>query len=311
MFCPFQHSGDRVEMQFMTNHLGHFYLTNRLLHKMKETAKSTGIQDRVMNLSSVAHGCPYFTRSITRAGLDIEVERIAGLVRGAHAGRCIRAIDGIFHGFVLESNLREKSVIFFVRAEFRVLRAGSKPTRLVIGINAMANALRRVRVGSLKFALGAGEKYSSMRWATRVDSDGGGEERRKIGDDYVVEENSGGSRRCGTDCGDDGGGRGGGSDDDSGNNDKKSVKKINGDVGGGVVVAAATAIEEVWRGVDSDGGGGEKRKIGDGYLVGENDDGFERGGNGGGDDGGGRGSGSGDGDGRGNNDKKIVKGIDG
>ncbi|KAF3625962.1 hypothetical protein FXO38_29520 [Capsicum annuum] len=48
---------------------GHFYLTNRLLHKMKETAKSTGIQDRVVNLSSVAHGCPYFTRSITRAGI--------------------------------------------------------------------------------------------------------------------------------------------------------------------------------------------------------------------------------------------------
>ncbi|PHT89930.1 hypothetical protein T459_05043 [Capsicum annuum] len=48
---------------------GHFYLTNCLLHKMKETAKSTGIQDRVVNLSSVAHGCPYFTRSITRAGI--------------------------------------------------------------------------------------------------------------------------------------------------------------------------------------------------------------------------------------------------
>ncbi|XP_051148903.1 short-chain dehydrogenase TIC 32 B, chloroplastic-like [Andrographis paniculata] len=55
MFCPYQLSQDGIEMQFATNHLGHFYLTNLLLHKMKETAKSTGIQGRIVNLSSVAH----------------------------------------------------------------------------------------------------------------------------------------------------------------------------------------------------------------------------------------------------------------
>ncbi|KAG9147883.1 hypothetical protein Leryth_003471 [Lithospermum erythrorhizon] len=55
MFCPFQLSEDGVEVQFATNHLGHFYLTNLLLDKMKETAKSTGIQGRIVNLSSVAH----------------------------------------------------------------------------------------------------------------------------------------------------------------------------------------------------------------------------------------------------------------
>ncbi|MCD7458312.1 Short-chain dehydrogenase TIC 32 B, chloroplastic [Datura stramonium] len=59
MFCPFQLSEDGVEMQFATNHLGHFYLTNVLLDKMKETEKSTGIQGRIVNLSSVAHLCPY------------------------------------------------------------------------------------------------------------------------------------------------------------------------------------------------------------------------------------------------------------
>ncbi|KAM3360823.1 hypothetical protein P3S68_015677 [Capsicum galapagoense] len=53
---------------------------------MKETAKSTGIQDRIVNLSSVAHGCPYkggtnFTRSITRAGhlLDKGLDKISSL----------------------------------------------------------------------------------------------------------------------------------------------------------------------------------------------------------------------------------------
>ncbi|KAL8509063.1 hypothetical protein ACS0TY_016312 [Phlomoides rotata] len=55
MFCPYQLSEDGHEMQFATNHLGHFYLTNLLLDKMKDTAKSTGVEGRIVNLSSVAH----------------------------------------------------------------------------------------------------------------------------------------------------------------------------------------------------------------------------------------------------------------
>ncbi|KAG8376870.1 hypothetical protein BUALT_Bualt09G0109000 [Buddleja alternifolia] len=55
MSCPYRLSQDGIEMQFATNHLGHFYLTNLLLDKMKETAISTGIEGRIVNLSSVAH----------------------------------------------------------------------------------------------------------------------------------------------------------------------------------------------------------------------------------------------------------------
>lgn len=55
MFCPFQLSEDGIEMQFATNHLGHFLLTNLLLDKMKSTAKETGIEGRIVNLSSIAH----------------------------------------------------------------------------------------------------------------------------------------------------------------------------------------------------------------------------------------------------------------
>ncbi|CAA3026648.1 Hypothetical predicted protein [Olea europaea subsp. europaea] len=55
MFCPYQLSEDGIEMQFATNHLGHFYLTNLLLDIMKETARSTGIEGRIINLTSVAH----------------------------------------------------------------------------------------------------------------------------------------------------------------------------------------------------------------------------------------------------------------
>ncbi|KAJ0979469.1 hypothetical protein J5N97_014943 [Dioscorea zingiberensis] len=55
MFCPYQLSEDGIEMQFATNHLGHFLLTNLLLDKMKSTAKGTGVQGRIVNLSSIAH----------------------------------------------------------------------------------------------------------------------------------------------------------------------------------------------------------------------------------------------------------------
>ncbi|TXG58592.1 hypothetical protein EZV62_016421 [Acer yangbiense] len=59
MFCPYQLSDDEIEMQFATNHLGHFLLTNLLLEKMKKTAKDTGIEGRIVNLSSIAHQYTY------------------------------------------------------------------------------------------------------------------------------------------------------------------------------------------------------------------------------------------------------------
>ncbi|XP_074574201.1 short-chain dehydrogenase TIC 32 B, chloroplastic-like [Curcuma longa] len=59
MYCPFQLSEDGIEMQFATNHLGHFLLTNLLLDKLKSTAEKTGIEGRIVNLSSIAHIGPY------------------------------------------------------------------------------------------------------------------------------------------------------------------------------------------------------------------------------------------------------------
>ncbi|KAG6490382.1 hypothetical protein ZIOFF_051678 [Zingiber officinale] len=55
MFCPYTLTEDGIEMQFATNHLGHFLLTDLLLEKMKSTAKSTGIEGRIVNVSSLAH----------------------------------------------------------------------------------------------------------------------------------------------------------------------------------------------------------------------------------------------------------------
>ncbi|OVA14379.1 Short-chain dehydrogenase/reductase SDR [Macleaya cordata] len=55
MACPFQLSLDGIELQYATNHLGHFLLTNLLLDKLKTTAKETGIEGRIINVSSSAH----------------------------------------------------------------------------------------------------------------------------------------------------------------------------------------------------------------------------------------------------------------
>ncbi|XP_073000667.1 short-chain dehydrogenase TIC 32 B, chloroplastic-like [Typha latifolia] len=54
----FEHaiSEDGIEMTFATNYLGHFLLTKLLLDKMVETAKVTGIEGRIVNVSSSIHG---------------------------------------------------------------------------------------------------------------------------------------------------------------------------------------------------------------------------------------------------------------
>ncbi|KAL6515119.1 hypothetical protein OROHE_018751 [Orobanche hederae] len=48
-------SEDGVEMTFATNYLGHFLLTKLLLKKMIETANSSGLQGRIVNVSSSIH----------------------------------------------------------------------------------------------------------------------------------------------------------------------------------------------------------------------------------------------------------------
>ncbi|CAA7037463.1 unnamed protein product [Microthlaspi erraticum] len=55
MACPFMLSKDNIELQFATNHLGHFLLTKLLLDTMKNTSRESKREGRIVNLSSEAH----------------------------------------------------------------------------------------------------------------------------------------------------------------------------------------------------------------------------------------------------------------
>ncbi|CAN0910486.1 Short-chain dehydrogenase TIC 32, chloroplastic [Linum grandiflorum] len=59
MACPFSLSQDNVELQFATNHLGHFLLTNLLLETMKKTAHASSREGRIVIVSSLAHVFAY------------------------------------------------------------------------------------------------------------------------------------------------------------------------------------------------------------------------------------------------------------
>ncbi|KAI3508314.1 hypothetical protein L1887_23320 [Cichorium endivia] len=56
---PYMLSKDNIELQFATNHVGHFHLTNLLLETMKKTAHESNKEGRVVNVSSRRHQFSY------------------------------------------------------------------------------------------------------------------------------------------------------------------------------------------------------------------------------------------------------------
>ncbi|XP_010538804.1 PREDICTED: short-chain dehydrogenase TIC 32, chloroplastic isoform X1 [Tarenaya hassleriana] len=60
MASPFMLSSDNIELQFATNHLGHFLLTNLLLDIMKTTAQESNREGRIVIVSSEGHRFAYW-----------------------------------------------------------------------------------------------------------------------------------------------------------------------------------------------------------------------------------------------------------
>ncbi|XP_047325445.1 short-chain dehydrogenase TIC 32, chloroplastic-like [Impatiens glandulifera] len=59
MAPPFTLSKDNIELQFATNHLGHFLLTNEVLEVMKKTVRESQREGRIVNVSSEGHMLMY------------------------------------------------------------------------------------------------------------------------------------------------------------------------------------------------------------------------------------------------------------
>ncbi|XP_020217066.1 short-chain dehydrogenase TIC 32, chloroplastic [Cajanus cajan] len=56
---PFTLTEDNIELQFATNYMGHFLLTNLLLDTMKKTTHESKKQGRIINISSMLHQWTY------------------------------------------------------------------------------------------------------------------------------------------------------------------------------------------------------------------------------------------------------------
>eukprot|EP01023_Acetabularia_acetabulum_P020055 TRINITY_DN20323_c0_g1_i1.p1 TRINITY_DN20323_c0_g1~~TRINITY_DN20323_c0_g1_i1.p1 ORF type:complete len:228 (+),score=43.05 TRINITY_DN20323_c0_g1_i1:120-803(+) len=59
MACPYTTSAQGHEIQFATNHLGHFLLVQKLKEQLKTTAESCGEDGRIVMVSSSAHHMCY------------------------------------------------------------------------------------------------------------------------------------------------------------------------------------------------------------------------------------------------------------
>jgi NAD(P)-dependent dehydrogenase (short-subunit alcohol dehydrogenase family) len=110
MACPFEHTADGFEMQFGTNHLGHFELT-RLL----EPAVVAGHEPRIVNLSSAAHSIadvdlddPNFERTPYDAWISYGQSKSANALHARALARRL-AGDGVLafsvHPGVIMTNL--------------------------------------------------------------------------------------------------------------------------------------------------------------------------------------------------------------
>ncbi|KAK6936824.1 Short-chain dehydrogenase/reductase SDR [Dillenia turbinata] len=103
MATPFMLSKDNIELQFATNHIGHFLLTHLLLDTMKKTAKKSKKEGRIVNVSSEAH------RFSSRGGIRFDkINDESGYNRFASYGQS--KLANVLHANQLARHLKEDEV---------------------------------------------------------------------------------------------------------------------------------------------------------------------------------------------------------
>ncbi|KVI07139.1 Glucose/ribitol dehydrogenase [Cynara cardunculus var. scolymus] len=124
---PYILSKDKIELQFATNHVGHFHLTNLLLETMKKSACESSKEGRIVNVSSRRHQFSYhegirFDKINNQSGYNgLSAYGLANIfgkyvLKNVHQGAattCYVAlhpqIEGISGKYFVDSNLTEPS----------------------------------------------------------------------------------------------------------------------------------------------------------------------------------------------------------
>ncbi|KAA3458319.1 short-chain dehydrogenase TIC 32, chloroplastic-like [Gossypium australe] len=140
-------SEDKIEMTFATNYLGHYLMTEMLIEKMVETAEETGIQGRIINLSSVIHSwvkrdCFSFTQMLNpknyNATRAYAQSKLANILHAKEVARQLKArnakvtINAVHPGIVKTGIIRAhkgfitgNSFFFFYIPYFLLLQSCS------------------------------------------------------------------------------------------------------------------------------------------------------------------------------------------
>ncbi|KAG7016861.1 Short-chain dehydrogenase TIC 32, chloroplastic [Cucurbita argyrosperma subsp. argyrosperma] len=119
MASPFLLSKDKIELQFATNHVGHFFLTNLLLETLKKTATESKKEGRIVNVSSRRHQFSY------REGIRFDKINDPSGYNGLSAYGQSK-LANILHASQLARQLKEEGVNITANS----LHPGAIPTNL-------------------------------------------------------------------------------------------------------------------------------------------------------------------------------------
>ncbi|XP_057994502.1 short-chain dehydrogenase TIC 32 B, chloroplastic isoform X2 [Hevea brasiliensis] len=147
-------SEDGIEMTFATNYLGHFLLTKLLLRKMIETAKESGIQGRIVNVSSTIHG--WFSGDMIQYLAEISRNKCRYDATRAYA---LSKLANVLHTKELAQRLKQMQADVTVNC----IHPGIVRTRLTREREGLVTGLKQVPLKPI-WDLSWGEKIWCFSW---------------------------------------------------------------------------------------------------------------------------------------------------